>query len=702
MKSARSGSAIKARRWSIFIYFLPVVLFLSVSIASAQTAWTPIGPDGGDARAFAAVPGAPRHLYLGTTNSWVFESRDGGTSWRRLVRLDGADNLTIDEIVVDAAHPRTIFAGAWRLDHPDGGLWVSHDAGTNWEEVKDLHGQSIRSLAQSPSHPAILFAGTLDGVFRSSDGGATWSLISPPGSKEIHEVESLAVDPRDPQIVYAGTWHLPWKTVDGGKNWSNIKNGVIDDSDVFSIIVDPAKPATVYASACSGIYKSLNGGGLFKKIQGIPSTARRTRVLMQDPAHADTVYAGTTEGLYKTVDGGKNFKAMTGPEVIVNDIFVDPANSLHVLLATDRGGVLSSQDGGATFVASNQGFSARKVEALLVDRSNPARLLAGVVNDKSFGGAFLSTDGGAHWKQLADGLDGRDLFALAQAADGTVLAGTDHGIFALDEKDASGPRWQPRNVIANTILKTSTQTVRGQRINIEKKVNDTVRELDGRVAALDLSGDVWLAATSWGLLTSADKGATWQGGPAVGVSDYVSVAARGQLLVAARIGGVAISRDGGQIWLPMSIPTMLTRIHRVAFSADGTLWLGAREGVYYTRDEGKTWMWLHRLPFGDIDDLYYDAQLKRVLVSSQASDQVFVLDPKTLDWSYHRAGFALSLIRAAGGRLLAASLFDGVILEPQAVEPPPSTAPRQEMAAQSGGIQADKTLNLPETQADKK
>src|ERR1035438_5069119 len=48
------------------------------------------------------------------------------------------------------------------------------------------------------------------------------------------EVESLAVDPGNPQIVYAGTWHLPWKTQDGGKNWENIKQGVIDDSDVFS------------------------------------------------------------------------------------------------------------------------------------------------------------------------------------------------------------------------------------------------------------------------------------------------------------------------------------------------------------------------------------------------------------------------------------------------------------------------------------
>ena len=660
--SSRSSAAVLCP----LLFSCLVSLLLPVApLSRAQGIWTPTGPDGGDARAFAAVPGHPEHLYLGTTTSWVYESTDGGSSWRRLVRLNGADNLVLDEIVVDAAHPETIFVGGYSLEHPAGGLFVSHDAGATWSEVQSLHGQSIRSVAQAPSDPKILFAGTLEGVFRSSDSGATWALISPAGSREIHEVESLAVDPRNPEIVYAGTWHLPWKTSDGGQHWTNIKNGVIDDSDVFSIIIDPAKPATVYASACSGIYKSLNGGQLFRKIQGIPSTARRTRVLMQDPAHPETVYAGTTEGLYKTLDGGKTFKAMTGPEVIVNDVFVDPSNSEHVLLATDRGGVLVSQDGGKSFTESNRGFSARKVEALLIDAKDPARMIAGVVNDKSFGGAFLTTDSGAHWQHIAQGLEDRDIFTLSQAVDGSFWAGTDHGILQLDLSDPAKPVWQPRNVIANTSMKTQTQLLHGQKINTEKQVKDPLKELDGRVTALDVSGDVWLAATSMGLLTSADKGATWQGGPALGGTGHLSVATRGKAMVAARIDGVVLSKDGGQLWFPMSIPTMLTRIHRIAFDDEGNLWLGAREGVYYTPDLGRSWMWVHRLPFGDIDDLYYDHQARRILVSSRNSDQIYSIDPKTLDWSYHKASFRIGLIRSAGNRLLAASLYDGVVLAPE-------------------------------------
>jgi photosystem II stability/assembly factor-like uncharacterized protein len=638
-------------------------IFLSVVSCAygGQALWTAVGPDGGDARVFAAVPGDPNHLYLGTTNSWIYESLNGGATWHRLSKLESADSLVVDHIVVDAANPAIVFAAAWTLNHPGGGLWVSRDGGHSWSEVAGLRGQSIRAFVQAPSNAALLFAGTLEGVFRSEDAGATWTLISPPGSHEIHEVESLAIDPANPDVVYAGTWHLPWKTTDGGKNWNSIKKGVIDDSDVFSIIIDPEKPRIVYASACSGIYKSESGGELFRKVEGIPSTARRTRVLRQDPANRATVYAGTTEGLYKTTDAGHSFKRMTGEDVIVNDVYVDPSNAQRVLLATDRGGVLASDDGAVTFTQSNSGISERKVEALLVDRENAARVYAGVVNDKKYGGVFLSENGGAQWKHLADGLEGRDVFVLAQSPEGTILAGTNSGIFAL-ERDATA--WQPRNSVANTLLKMSTETVRGTRVTTEKKVKDTPHVLDSRVFALDLSADAWVASTSGGLYTSKDKGATWQGGPVMGVTGYLSVAALGSTMAAALPTSVVVSHDAGQSWWPVGIPTVLTRIHRVAYSPDGTLWIGAREGVYFTRDKGKSWMWVHRLPLVDLDDLYYDAGLSKVLVSSRGSDFVYAIDAKTLDWKWWQTGYRLSAVRTAGGRVLAASLDDGVLVEP--------------------------------------
>ncbi|MGO8757258.1 MAG: WD40/YVTN/BNR-like repeat-containing protein [Terracidiphilus sp.] len=668
----------------------PVLLFLGLNAGvlslPAESAWSVAGPDGGDARAFAAFPGEPRHLLLGTTNSWLYESTDEGSSWRRLAKLSPEDGFVLDSIMVDSADPATIYVGAWK-NSVDGGLWISHDRGRTWTEATPFKGQPVHALAQAASDPKILIAGTLAGVFRSADRGATWTEISPPDSHEIHEIESLAVDPGNGDIIYAGTWHLPWKTTDGGKTWQNIKQGIIEDSDVFSIIVDPARTQVVYLSACSGIYKSENAGVLFHRIEGIPSGARRTRSLMQDPEKPEVVYAGTTEGLYKSVNAGKTFEAMTDADVVVNAVYVDPGDSNLVLLATDRGGVLVSHDGGATFAQSNQGISERKVAALLVDRGDPQRLYAGVVNDKKYGGVFRSTDGGAHWEQLGAGLDGRDVFSLAQTKDGAVVAGTSHGVFVLAAPGAGDPlaadggktaptsegsgapangglTWQPRNNIVNTVTKTVAETVMHTKVNVEKTAQAPAIELESPVNALDVSGDVWVAATNYGLLTSRDQGASWQGGPVMGEGDYLSVAVNGDTMAAARADGVVLSKDAGQNWLPVGVPTMLTRIHHVAFSADGTLWLGAREGVYYTRDLGKTWMWIHRLPFRDIDDLSVDAASKRILVSSASSDQVYAIDPKTMTWDWWQTGYDIVLIRAAGDRLVAASLDDGVIVGP--------------------------------------
>src|SRR5271156_4924704 len=409
---------------------LPLAL-LTTAKASQPGAWEPVGPAGGDARSFAADPTNPKHIYMGTLDSWIYETQDGGSTWKRLAKLSRAENLVLDNIVVDSSDPKTILVGAWVLNRPDGNIFITHDSGATWNTLAEMNGQSVRALEQARSNAKVWVAGTLKGVYRSDDSGEHWKEISPEGSQEIHEVESIAIDPANPQIIYAGTWHLPWKTTDGGANWTSIKQGVIEDSDVFSIIVDPKDSNVVYASACSGIYKSQNGGEKFQKVQGIPSTARRTRVLMQDPQNLNIVFAGTTEGLYRTGDSGAAWQRTTGPEVIVNDVYVDPANTNRILLATDRGGVLASNDGGYSFSPSNNGFSARQITSYVGDAAQPATIYVGVVNDKAWGGVFVSDNGGLTWSQKSAGLNGQDVFSLGQASDGSLLAGTGHGIYRL-------------------------------------------------------------------------------------------------------------------------------------------------------------------------------------------------------------------------------------------------------------------------------
>ena len=560
-----------------------VALLFALSCIRLNAAnWLPFGPDGGDARSLVADPHDRAHLYLGTLTGWIYESRNGGSEWKRLAWVGKRNDLALDSIVVDNSNSKRILVGAWVLGNPDGGLYISNDGGVNWESDADMRGQSIRALEAAPSDPKILVAGTLKGVYRSIDGGEHWQLISPEGSQEIHEVESIAIDPANPQIIYAGTWHLPWKTTDGGANWTSIKQGIIEDSDVFSIIVDPKDSNVVYASACSGIYKSQNGGEKFQKVQGIPSTARRTRVLMQDPQNLNIVFAGTTEGLYRTGDSGGVWQRTTGPELIVNDVFVDPANTNRILLATDRGGVLASNDGGYSFSPSNNGFSARQITSYVGDAAQPATIYVGVVNDKAWGGVFVSDNGGLSWSQKSAGLNGQDVFSLGQASDGTVLAGTGHGIYRLQ-----GELWNR----VNNVSLSEHEAPQPAAEKVEKKVVGPVRHagkvrsvaaktstnaapahvFDANVNAIARVGDTLYAATSDGLLRSVTAGESWKLMAGPEKDDWNFVASAKSWVLAATLRSAVLSSDGGQRWEPVNLPEILTQLTTITINNNKNL-----------------------------------------------------------------------------------------------------------------------------------
>lgn len=642
----------------LFILILIAVLSPIAASAASNTPWISVGPAGGDARSFAWSPKDPHHIYMGTTNSWIYQSRDDGATWTRLARLGNVDDLVVDSLLVDKADPRTLYAGVWEMDERGGGVYVSHDGGHTWAISPEIFGKSVRSLAQATTDTRVLVAGAIGGVFESEDDGLHWTEISPPGSLEIRKIESVAIDPTDSKTIYAGTWHLPWKTMDGGKTWRSIKKGLIVDSDIFSILLDPKFPSTVYMSACSGIYKSDTAGAVFRKIQGIPTSARRTRSFRQDPTDRSIIYAGTTEGLYKTVDAGANWKRMTPSNVIINDIYIDPKNPQRVLLATDRSGVLASNDGGVSFVASNKGVSQRQVMALLADRKHLDTMYAGVVNDKSFGGVFVSTDGGKSWTQRSQGLDGRDVFSLAQAKDGTVYAGTNDGIFRL-----YGDVWVPDNMVANTANKTVYVYRHGRRVAQTVIDPQGAAQIDGQVNALSVQGPVWYVATSHGVYRSMTQGATWSG-PILNDGDYRLIDYRNGAVYAAQLDGLQLSWDGGLHWKPVNLPIGLSPIDALATTPSGALWVGGRQGAFYSDDHGKTWHALGNLPVREIDSIRYDSGLQRIVLTSRDSDVVFAINPDNQTWNWWDAGWRVRMVHSMNGRLVAASLYDGVVVEP--------------------------------------
>ncbi len=116
--------------------------------------------------------------------------------------------------------------------------------------------QAIHSLAQSESDPDTLIAGTFTTIFRSDDSGETWKQLPTANVTGLASRRVAGNRSRTTDTIYAGTFYLPYKSDDGGKTWKSIRNGMIDDSDIFAIDIDPRDPNHIIASACSGIYES--------------------------------------------------------------------------------------------------------------------------------------------------------------------------------------------------------------------------------------------------------------------------------------------------------------------------------------------------------------------------------------------------------------------------------------------------------------
>jgi photosystem II stability/assembly factor-like uncharacterized protein len=654
---------------------------LALCIASAAQQWTPLGPEGGDVRSLAYDPEYPDRLYLGTSAGQIYVSNDRGQMWQRLARLGDGDDYVLDNIAIDPSNTKVIYVAAWSVEnHFIGDLFKSTDGGKTWAVVAGMKGKSIRAMALAASDPKIIVVGALDGVFRSADAGRTWQRISPENHAEIKNIESIAIDPKDPEVIYAGTWHLPWKTENGGRSWHSIKKGIIDDSDVFSIIVDPMQTNVVYASACSGIYKSEDGGAQFRKIQGIPFSARRTRVLQQDPVNRNVVYAGTTEGLWKTTDAGATWSRTTDKNLIINDVLLDPRNPQRVMLATDRSGVLSSEDGGFAFRAVNRGFAHRQVAALLVDRNDSLTLYAGVINDKEFGGAFVSHDGGHNWRQISAGLGGRDVFILRQGPKGEILAGTNRGVFQLLE---GAGKWVPLNTTLTEIQRKVRMPGAGKKST--KYVASTVRgELKARVTDMHLDDDAWVIATTAGLFTSRDRGQTWHGGPVLDQKSLIAVDVSPQMLVAAAPRALVVSLDRGKTWYHATLPKYLTAVYGVAVDERSNIWLATREGAFRSLDQGDTWEHvLAGLPARHVVSIAYDHEGRRLLATATSTQHVYESTNGGRQWKPIDSGWRLRAVTSARGRLFATTYFDGIVAQPS------TSAPTTTAAGGGGGGSAE-------------
>jgi photosystem II stability/assembly factor-like uncharacterized protein len=406
--------------------------------------WRITGPSGGDVRALEVDPSNPDRFYFGTLDGQIYVSSDAGRNWRLLVNFN-RPRLFVDHIIVDPRNSKVLYVATHRHKDP-GGFFKSVDGGQTWRESPELRNEALHSLTQSKRDPSILVTGTFNGIFRSVDSGETWTPLATANTPGLVHVESLAIDPRDSNVIYAGTWYLPYKTTDGGRTWKIIKNGIIDDSDIFAIDIDPRDANHVIASACSGIYETRDAGDSWHKVQGIPSQSRRTRAILQHPSIAGLVFAGTTEGFWRSGKGGDNNSWMvtTSRQLEINSITVHPSRPNDIYIGTNNYGVMVSNDGGKNFVPSNGGFSGRFVNSILPDRENANRVYATTINTTTGGGFFfVSNDAGASWvpsmRNMPPRLIGYSIMQDERDAN-LIYLGTNLGVYRSADRGSS---WAP-------------------------------------------------------------------------------------------------------------------------------------------------------------------------------------------------------------------------------------------------------------------
>ncbi|HEX5602061.1 MAG TPA: YCF48-related protein, partial [Pyrinomonadaceae bacterium] len=541
--------------------------------------WRTTGPQGGDVRALVVDPQNPDRFYFGTLDGQIYTSDDGGKQWRLLYNF-GKPRLFVDEIIVDPRNSKVLYVGAHRHNLP-GGFFKSTDGGATWKESGDLKSEAIHSLAQSESDPDTLIAGTFTGVFRSDDAGQSWKKLPTQSEPGLLHVESLAIDPRTSDTIYAGTFYLPYKTVDGGKSWKSIKNGIIDDSDIFAIDIDPRDPNHIIASACSGIYESKNAGEEWRKVQGIPSQSRRTRAILQHPSVPGMVFAGTTEGFWLSDKSGAadSWMVTTSRQLEINSIAVHPSRPDMIFIGTNNYGVMVSNDGGKSFVPTNGGFSGRFANAILADRETPNRVYASTINTATGGGFFfVSDDNGESWRKV-QGIpsQSRRTRAILQhpTMAGIVFAGTTEGFWRSD-KGGDPDSWM---VTTSRQLEINSIAVHPSRPDM-----------------------IFIATNNYGVMVSNDGGKSFtptNGGFSGRFANAILADREAPNRVYASTINTAtgggfffVSDDNGESWKP-SMRSMPSRLITYAILQDARdaniIYLGTNLGVYRSTDRGTTW-----------------------------------------------------------------------------------------------------------------
>ena len=353
---------------TVVLFFMAVFLSKPPVYDVVAISVSPLPPCGVTINTIAIDPGRPDVIYVltpsGIFGSNVYRSIDSGDNWRAVHKpLSVVGGFFL---VVDPKNPQIFYAG-WNKSIDGGRTWNNIDYGQGWSSSF-----AISKLIIHPHNSEILYSLATNGaVYKSINGGASWAAI---GDEQLGECKAFAIDPNNSNVVYGQFERRSkdiyrrepiilggiYKSVDGGATWTSLLPAV----GIRELAVDPGNSAIVYAvNNQHGVYRSLNGGKQWNTINhGLPERTNIS-VFAFDPVNPETIYAGTNHGLFTSTnrDGSWNGWRSIGPEsdTRIQTLAINSQNSkiIYVVVSGSRG-VFRTTDGGTTWKPVNNGLPA--------------------------------------------------------------------------------------------------------------------------------------------------------------------------------------------------------------------------------------------------------------------------------------------------------------------------------------------------------
>ncbi|MEQ8924360.1 MAG: glycosyl hydrolase, partial [Fulvivirga sp.] len=341
--------------------------------------WRHIGPyRGGRSAAVTGVKGKPTLFYMGVTGGGVWQTTDGGNSWKNV--SDGFFGGSIGAVAVSEWDNNVIYVGGGEVTvrgnvSSGSGMYKSVDAGKTWKFIGLPNSRHIPRIAIHPKNPELVYAAVLGdlykptnerGVYRSKDGGKNWERVL--FANNNAGAVDLIMDPNNPRILYASTWNIRrtpyslesggpgsaiWKSTDGGDTWKNLteNQGLPKGAwGISGITVSPVNSDRLWAiieNAEGGVYRSDDAGKTWTKTNEDRSLRQRAWYysrIYADTQDEDMVYVMNV-AYHRSKDGGKTFESFYAPHGDHHDLWIAPEDNQRMIIADD-GGAQVSYDGG--------------------------------------------------------------------------------------------------------------------------------------------------------------------------------------------------------------------------------------------------------------------------------------------------------------------------------------------------------------------